>query len=611
MPHGAPADQPELASARRGRGDLAPQGADRRTDRRTDRGQRVVLVAARSAVALHRLLDALPVFEGDPRVVTRFTLVPGSRFGTEALAALDRAGARTVPWEEARRGTHDLVLAASPKGELRTLSGPRALLPHGAGFNKSLREEGSAALPSGLDPHFLMSGDAPWADLYALAHDADADRLTRHCPSVGPRAAVVGDPTLDRLLVSVPHREAYRDALGTGPRRLVVLVSTWGPESLLERRPGLPGELLARHPHDTYRFALVLHPNAYSETGTFDLARHLAPALSAGLLLPDPYEEWAALLVAADAVVTDHGSTALYAAALGRPVVSAYDGDEELVPDSPMARLLASVPRLAGPDGLEEALRLAGSVDTRAAAGAAFAPRGRGRALERLRRELYRLLDLTPPAYAPRPRPFRCPAPPRTDLPETHAVRAEVTGDQVVLVRFPPETREPVHHLAAEYRTGGERAPQSAAVVWRRAYAGGDGDGARGAYGTRSGRGVQGAHGARGAYGARTAWTAGGWTAHALDEFPGCRTAAAILSADRCLLRHHRAGPLLVHVEPQRSAGRVARPDPVAVVSAVHAWLGATPEPRLPAVLSCAIGPVTVRVRVDAARPADLDAYEL
>ncbi|KPC86376.1 translation initiation factor 2, partial [Streptomyces sp. NRRL F-6602] len=110
-----------------------------------------MLVAIRSAVALHRLLDVLPVFDGDDRVRVRFTLVPGSRFDVDALTALDRTGARTMPWQEAVSTRHDLVLTASPKGDLHLLPGPRALLPHGAGFDKALGDEGSADVPSGMD----------------------------------------------------------------------------------------------------------------------------------------------------------------------------------------------------------------------------------------------------------------------------------------------------------------------------------------------------------------------------------------------------------------------------------------------------------------------------
>ncbi|MFD5190098.1 hypothetical protein ACFWMU_18475 [Streptomyces sp. NPDC058357] len=340
----------------------------------------------RSAGALHRLLDVLPVFDGDSRITTRFTLAPGSHFDVDALAALEQSGARTLAWEEALRTRHDLVPAASPKGELRRLSGPRALLPHGAGFNKAINKDGSPGIPSGLDPHYLLSDGEPWADLHALAHEEQVARLTRYCPSASGRAAVVGDPTLDRVLASVPYRDGFREALGTGPRRLVVLTSTWGPESLLARRPALPAELSGILPHDAFQIALVLHPNEYSRTGRFDLSRRLAPALAAGLVLARPYEEWAALLIAADAVVTDHGSSALYAAALGHPVIGAYDGGHELTPGSPMARLLDAVPRLTSASGLEAAFLAARTVDTRAPAAGAFAQQGQ--ALPLLRKEL-------------------------------------------------------------------------------------------------------------------------------------------------------------------------------------------------------------------------------
>ncbi|MFJ3847721.1 translation initiation factor 2 [Streptomyces albidoflavus] len=506
-------------------------------------GQRGVLVAIRSAVALHRLLDVLPVFDGDDRVRVRFTLVPGSRFDVDALTALDRTGARTMPWQEAVSTRHDLVLTASPKGDLHLLPGPRALLPHGAGFGKALGDEGSADVPSGLDPVHLLADGEPWADLHALAHEEQALRLARHCPEARP-AVVVGDPTADRLLRSLPAREQYRAAVGTGPRHLVVLSSTWGPESLVARRPGLAAELLALLPHDAYQVALVLHPNAHSRTGGFDLARWMAPALRAGLVLARPHEEWAALLVAADAVVTDHGSTGLYAAALGRPVVGAYDGGRELVPHSPMARLLAETPHLAAARDLPAALEAARATDPRGPAAHAFAHQGE--ALTLLRGHLYRLLGLRPPATPVVDAPA-FPAPTTTPRqPAALAVRAEVCGDRVTVHRFPPDTSERVHHLAAEHPTAGPGPLQSAAVLWHHART----------------RPLTGHH---------AAWTASGWTASALDEMPGCRTAAAILTRDRLLLRPRGRAPLTVTIEPDREQGRSRHADPTAVVSAVHA----------------------------------------
>ncbi|MFD4371123.1 translation initiation factor 2 [Streptomyces sp. NPDC058486] len=542
----------------------------------------------RSAGALHRLLDVLPVFHGDPRVLTRFTLVPGSDFDIGALAALDRSGARTLPWDEALRIPHDLILAASPKGALHRLAGPRVLLPHGAGFNKSVHGDGSPGLPSGLDPHYLLAAhDEPWADLHALAHENQVVRLGSRVPRAASRTVVVGDPTLDRVLASTHHRDSYRDALGTGPRRLVAVTSTWGPESLLARRPGLVAELTGLLPYDAYQVALILHPNQHSRIGAFDLARHLSPAVAAGLLLASPYEEWAALLVAADAVVSDHGSTALYAAALGLPVVDAYDGGDELLPGSPMAHLLDAIPRLASASGLEAAIEAARTVDTRAHAAEAFAWQGEAHA--RLRTQLYRLLRLHPlpdpvsgevgaPAF---PRPSSS-----SRRPPAFAVRAEVTGERVTVRRFPAHSRQPSHHLAAEFPAADPRQLQSASVVWRHA-------------------GVP-AHAAL----PHTTWTAEGWTARTLEDHPGCRTAAAVLARSRVLIRHRSAGLTTARVEPGEDRGRLSYPDPSVVVSAVHAWLSTRTETAPRATLVCEAGPVVVRVHLEPARPDDL-RYEL
>ncbi|MFH8471988.1 translation initiation factor 2 [Streptomyces sp. NPDC018000] len=531
---------------------------------------------------MHRLLDVLPVFQGDPRIVTRFTLVPGSDFDIDALAVLERSGARTLPWDNALRARHDLILAASPKGGLHRLSGPRVLLPHGAGFNKSIDDDGSPGIPSGLDPYYLLVGDEPWADLHALAHEEQVARLDSRSHLAASRSVVVGDPTLDRLLASAPQRDVYRDALGTGSRRLVAVTSTWGPESLLTRRPGLAAELTGLLPYDAYQVALILHPNQHSRIGAFDLARQLAPAFAAGLVLAAPYEEWAALLVAADAVVTDHGSTALYAAALGTPVVNAYDGGNEVLPGSPMARLLDSTPRLTSAAALEAAYLAASSADTRGYAAEAFA--SQGQALARLRTHLYRLLGLSPQPGVPDSPAFPLPSSP-SRRPLAFAVRAEVTDVHVSVRRFPVHAREPAHHRAAEFPGAGVRHLQSAAVLWRRADS------------TTAPSG-------------RTAWTAEGWTAQAMEESPSCRTAAAILTRSRVLIRHRSAGLLTARVEPSRNGGRISYPDPSLVVSAVHAWLGDRTDPASAVTLVCDAGSVAARVHLDTAHPDDLD-YEL
>jgi hypothetical protein len=532
-----------------------------------------VLFAVRSATALHRLLDVLPVFVGDHRIRRRFTLVPGSDFGIDALAALERFRARTVPWSEALADVHDLILVASPKGEVRRLRGPRVLLPHGAGFNKALPGDGSDDSASGLDPAYLLHDGTLLADLHALAHPSQIARLAAECPPAAARATVIGDPTLDRLLASLHQRDRYRAALGTGGRALVVLASTWGPHSLLERRPGLAAQLAAHLPCDAYQLAFVVHPNVYSDLGEFELRERLAPAVDAGMILARPYEEWGALLVAADGVVTDHGSTALYAAALGRAVIGAGDGGGggELIAGSPMDELLRRVPRLETPGDLEGALTGHRADVARSLAEPAFAEQGQ--ALARLRTELYGLLDLEPPDSPPVERPLPDPEP-SGRAPAAFAVRADVRGRTVRVERRPPYTHAPAHHLAVEFDRATARQTLSAGVLFRR--------------------------------GGPTGWTADGWITQILGRFPGRRTAGVVLSDSHCVARRSGGSLVSVRIEPSYEHGRIVRADPAAVLSALHAWLGGQ-QAVLPADIDCVIAGHTYAVHVEAATSGEAD----
>ncbi|MCS0604513.1 translation initiation factor 2 [Streptomyces sp. LP11] len=537
-----------------------------------------MLFAARSQNALHRLLDTLPVFAGDDRVRRYFTLVPGSDFSHHALGAIDRAGGRTLPWADAVSRTFALILAASPKGDLRRLHGPRALLPHGAGFNKSLSGEGTEDSASGLDPaHLLQPDGTPLATRYLFAHPSQIERLALASPEAAARAAVVGDPLLERFLESQDRRDRYRAALRTGSRTLVVLFSTWGPESLIGRRPGLPAELAAVLPHDEYQLALVLHPNERVRRGALDLDEYLDPARQAGLLLPGVHEEWASVAIAADLLITDHGSAALYPAALDRPLLGAYDGGDELLPGSPMADLLKRAPHLA-PD-----LPRADAADVMAAILRAHRPGGssaftdsvfaeRGHALDRLRETVYDLLGLPPPTHPVLPRLLPDPAPAQ-DTPAAFAVRVEHDEHGVIRVlRHPAHLvpPAPVHHLAAEVGAAHRRHLQSAALLYRRA----------------------------GGHPGAPTEPAEDWTRRILADHPGGRrSAAVVVSGTHCLLRP-RSGPLLsVRIGPHGTHRRTVPVDPVPVLSAVHAVLFARPDVEHTG-LTCAIGPQTVEVRL-------------
>ncbi|MEU6373314.1 translation initiation factor 2 [Streptomyces sp. NPDC046909] len=532
-----------------------------------------MLLAARSAVALYRLLDVAPVFSGDDRITRLFTLIPGSDFGVDVLAAIDAIGGRTLPWREACDRSFDLVVTASPKGDLSLLRGRHVLLPHGAGYNKSIPGEGSADSASGLDPLYLLrqSGDTPPIALQALAHPDQLARLSARAPHAGRWAKVIGDPTLDRVLASLPLRDRYRTALGTGHRKLLVLTSTWGEESLLRRHPDLPARLATQLPYDGYQLALIVHPNERSLLGSYELSERLAPALGAGMLLAGAHEEWASVLIAADALVTDHGSTALYyAAAQDRPIVGVGRGGSELIPGSPMDVLLRQIPQLghtaADADALTEALAAYRPGTGRTAAQASFAYQGA--ALSRLRTALYALLGLTPPPFDAPARLLPPPAP-ATLAPASFDVDAEITPEGIRIARRPFGSGEPGHHLAAEHGAVSEAVTRSAGVLYRRPLPPSPSPALP-----------------------DLLWSSGDWTRHTLSEYPGCRTAAIVRPSGPCLLavRGHTQ-PYAVQVEPHREGGRIAHLDPATAVSAVHAWLLAhRARPATPTRLTCLIG---------------------
>lgn len=380
------------------------RGAEHRVLRH---GCRTVLVVVPFVAAGTRLMDVLPLLEADHRIITVFTVAPSRSgavsHGTEEFLR-DRA-CLVLPWEQAIQCEFDLVLAASPDG-LTELHGQPLLIPHGAGAVRPLlrsRSGGLAAVPThGLDREALMSRGRVVPSVLALAHESELAVLWESCHEAASSAAVVGDICYDRLLASIPFRVRYRQAFGLArDQKLVVVSTTWQPESTLGSLPDLPARLLEALPSHRYRVAVAVHPNVWSVHGHWQLRAWYADCLRAGLFLVPPDEGWRAALIAANLVIGDYGSVTRYAAAIGLPVMTTPFPDDDVRPGGVVEVMRRHAPQLCVDEPLPAQVRAAIGADRdwqdEIAAHITSAP---GRTGEHLRAAMYKLLGLDEPARA-------------------------------------------------------------------------------------------------------------------------------------------------------------------------------------------------------------------
>ncbi|MHA7958456.1 hypothetical protein ACX9I7_11945 [Streptomyces sp. L500] len=452
-------------------GDLrVPVGPDARRWR-TFPGRRLLVAAARTVTSTVRLLDTLPALcRSDPRLDVVFAFDPTSAFGDGVHDLLRAAGVRIMPWGQLARTECHLVVSASENIDLTPVPAacPVLVLPHGVGFHKLVPDaRGTGRRLSGV-----MDDERAW---HTVSHPDQITQLAEHHPALAARARLIGDPCHDQILASRPLRDRYRAALGVRDgQRLVLLSSTWGPQSLLGTDPGLPARLAAALSPDDHRVAAVVHPNVWSAHGSWHVRQVEAAALDAGLLIVPPQRGWQAALVAADVLVGDHGSVTFYGAALGTPLLLAAFG-EESVPGTPMGELGRVVPRLDpyapfGPQ-LERAVAEHDAERVvKVTSGAFIDP---GRALERLRSLVYELLHLPEPAASGPPPLYAAPEP-RAEGGRVTAlwVRTEVTAEGMVAVdRLPVVAAEPEEgdgvfvHLACDEDEQDLRLLGSASVI--------------------------------------------------------------------------------------------------------------------------------------------------
>jgi hypothetical protein len=381
-----------------------------------------VLVAVHTVASGQRLLDVVRLIESDLRIQVIYANPPDA-FRNGVAELLGSIGALVMPWEQAVQLEFDLAISAA-YGSVHELHAPLVVLPHGAGYGKLVPRAvhgGPATTRSvyGLDAQRLVRDGRVVPSIVVLPHEADRDVLIRQCPEALPAAAVVGDPSYDRLLSSAPRRPAYRDALGAaGGQPVIVTASTWGQQSLFGQQFSLLRRLVRELPPGAARVVALLHPNVWYGHGTRQVQAWLADCASHGLALLSPTVDWRGALAAADLVIGDYGSVAVYATALGIPVLLTGHASEETAPESAAATLAAVAPRLRGEGPLYPQLRSA--IDTHDRASfegvAARLTSEPGRFNTNMQGLLYDLLGLEPPGGPAEMPPAELSFPPDTDV---------------------------------------------------------------------------------------------------------------------------------------------------------------------------------------------------
>ncbi|WP_223167185.1 hypothetical protein [Nonomuraea sp. SYSU D8015] len=370
-----------------------------------------MLVIVHTVTSGQRLLDVVRLLATDLRVQVVFTMGPDV-FNNGVGEFLERIGGVVMPWHLAVRQRFDLAVCAA-YGGIEDVHAPLLVVPHGAGYNKlvSRRLAGGAMAARGvygLSTQELIRDGMVIPSAIVLAHDAERRRLARSCPEAVAVAEIVGDASHDRLVASAHERRAYRRALRVpDDRELVLVTSTWGTRSLFGRHAGLLQRMLAELPRDRYRVAALFHPNIWFGHGVWQIRTWLADCLHNELALIPPEADWRGALVAADHVVGDHGSIAVYAAVCGASVLLVGDAADEVDPESAGGLLASAGPWLRSDLPLAAQLREAAAHNHpgRHAAVVARLTSAPGRFNLNMRRLMYRLMRLPQPLTLPRADP--------------------------------------------------------------------------------------------------------------------------------------------------------------------------------------------------------------
>ncbi len=340
--------------------------------------------------------DAAAFIRHDPRVELWITGPNAGLFGPCLERELaEELGYRYLPYVRARARWWDLIIFAEYRAVDRFHPDIRKVL-----VNHFL---GGGKIISGKEYRFERDMSHWGRPLFASIFEASAaerDRTVAAYPALAPYLCMVGDLRSDRMLELRTRREQIRSEMGFAPADKVVLIqSTWGPQSIMERwGRELLSEAVRLLDEGKYKFIASTHPHHWHgpRAAQQPWGKYLAELKRPGLVVIKPGDDWGKFMVASDLAVTDNTSLSATYCQLHKPLAFIALPEDTVPPGSTVAQLYSISPHLESPAELESMIdqvlkdypydklkQTAHEVNSLP-----------GEAAGRIRRELYRLLDL-------------------------------------------------------------------------------------------------------------------------------------------------------------------------------------------------------------------------
>lgn len=329
--------------------------AVQRPPRNPQRGRRVLLCAETEMMASYANAAAQLVAD-EPLVETYFTQAPSAGMSSEALRPLaEQLGHRYVPYWKARMQWWDLIVFPEYRAADRFHpDAPKVLVNHFLGGGKMINGKEYR-----FERELVHMGRPMFRKIFDASY-ASRERAIAADPKLAEQIVVVGDLRSDEMFKLVDRREEIRRELGFQPDDTVVLVqSTWGPQSIMERwGPELLDEALKIQDGTEFRFIASTHPLHWSgrRVAEHPWGEHLLSLQPRGLRVVRPEDDWGVSMVASDMVISDNTSLAATYCQLGKPLMF-IDGLEDFVPEgSTVGKLYEISPHLASADDLHRTL---------------------------------------------------------------------------------------------------------------------------------------------------------------------------------------------------------------------------------------------------------------